>query len=76
MSDTRGARILRRTVVGFTLAGALALLLWVSSAPWGATFVGLVGAAVASLGALEARRMGALPDARAVCGGTDRTPAG
>ena len=68
MSDTRGARILRRTAVGFTLAGALALVLWVSSASWGVAFVGVVGATVATLGALEARRMGALPDARAVCG--------
>ncbi len=68
MSDSRAARIWRRTVVGFSLAGALALTIVIAARPWGSAFTTLAGAFIAIFAALEARRMGTLFDTRATLG--------
>lgn len=65
-AEERRAKIIRRTVTGFTLAGVLALLLVLAAQPWGGTLTALMAALLASLGAVEAMKMRALPDMRAV----------
>ncbi len=68
MSTSRRSCILRRTRVGGILSLTLVLMLWLAAAPWGVVFVALVGAVLASLGVVEARRMTTLPDPRSVVG--------
>lgn len=74
MSESRTQKIRQRTVVGFSLAGSLALLLVVAAQEWGAAFTTVAGAALACLGIFEAQRMGTL-DGRAAAGAWTATVA-